>query len=882
MRRGTRPTLMAASAGAAALVLLGIALRAAPAYDILIRGGTIYDGTGGPPRQADVAIQGDRIAAVGRLPDGAARLVVEAAGLAVAPGFINMLSHSETSLIADGRSQGEIRQGVTTQIFGEGSMGPLSDAMKARRAAAMGALRYDIAWTTLAEYLEHLERRGIAQNVGSFVSAATVREHVIGLESRAPTPEQLEAMKALVRQEMEAGAFGLTSALIYAPAQYASTEELIELARVASAYKGMFIAHMRSEGDRLLEAIDEMLRIAREADLPVEIYHLKASGRANWGKLDQAIAKIEQARRAGLRVTADMYTYTAGATGFDACMPPWALEGGYPALFERLGDPDTRRRIAAEMRQPATTWENICQAAGSPEQILLVGFRNEALRPLTGRTLADVARERGQDWPDTVMDLVRDDRSRVGVVFFLMSEENVRKQIALPWVSFGSDAASMAPEGVFLRSSTHPRAYGNFARLLGKYVREERVITLQEAVRRLSGLPAETLGLDRRGRLAEGYVADVVVFDPATIADRATFERPHQYAVGVRHVFVNGVPVLKDGEHTGALPGRALYGRGRVVPTAVEPAGDEALARLAREIERLAREAGGVVGVSARHLESGRRVSLRGGERFPMASSYKVPIAVELLRRVDAGEVSLDEMVTLERTDLHPGSGTLTSLFARPGVSLSIRNLLELMLLISDNSATDLLLARAGGGEAVTARMRAIGIDGIDVSRPTVQLIADWAGASPLPPQRDWAPAAWSPLLRAVPEEARRAAAARFDEDPRDTATPDAMTDLLARIAGKSLHGPETAELLLDIMRRCQTGELRLKGLLPPGTVVAHKTGTIGGTTNDVGIVTLPQGAGRVAISVFVKSSSRPVSERERVIAQISRAVHDFFLFRPW
>jgi N-acyl-D-amino-acid deacylase len=871
MRRWTVPAVTAASALAVGLVCLGVALRAAPAYDIVIRGGTVYDGTGGPPRRADVAVQGDRIAAVGQLPDAGARLVIDASGLAVAPGFVNMLSHSETSLIADGRSQSEIRQGVTTQIFGEGSMGPLSDAMKARRVAAMGDLRYDIAWTTLAEYLEHLERRGIAQNVGSFVSAATVREHVIGLENRAPAPGQLEAMKALVRQEMEAGAFGLTSALIYAPAQYANTEELIELARVASAYKGMFIAHMRSEGDRLLEAVDEMLRIAREADLPVEIYHLKA------------IAKIEQARRAGLRVTADMYTYTAGATGFDACMPPWALEGGYAALFERLGDPDTRRRIAAEMRQPATTWENLCQAAGTPEKILLVGFRNEALRPLTGRTLADVARERGQDWPDTVMDLVRDDRSRVGVVFFLMSEENVRKQIALPWVSFGSDAASMAPEGVFLRSSTHPRAYGNFARLLGKYVREERVITLQEAVRRLSGLPAETLGLDRRGRLADGYFADVVVFDPKTIADRATFEKPHQYAVGVRHVFVNGVQVLKDGEHTGALPGRALYGRGRVVRTAVEPPGDEALARLAREIERLAREAGGVVGVSVRHLESGRRVSLRGGERFPMASSYKVPIAVELLRRVDAGEVSLDEMVTLERHDLHPGSGTLTSLFARPGVSLSIRNLLELMLLISDNSATDLLLARAGGGEAVTARMRAIGLDGIDVSRPTVRLIADWAGAtSLLPPEREWRPDVWGPLLRAAPEEERRAAAARFDEDPRDTATPDAMTDLLARIAAKSLHGPETAELLVDIMRRCQTGELRLKGLLPPGTVVAHKTGTIGGTTNDVGIVTLPQGAGRVAISVFVKSSSKPVSERERAIAQIARAVHDFFLFQPW
>lgn len=863
------------------LLLARAATAADVPYDVLIRGGTLYDGSGGPPRRADVAIRGDRIAAVGNLKSANARTVIDATGLAVAPGFVNMLSHSETSLIADPRSQGEIRQGVTTEIFGESSMGPLSPAMKAYRALRMGDIKYEMPWTTLAEYLQHLEDRGIGPNVASFVSAATVREHVIGFENKEPPPEQLERMKELVRREMEGGALGVTSALIYSPAQYAKTEELIELSRVASRYQGKFIAHMRSEGDRLLEAIDEMIRIAKEASLPVEIYHLKASGKSNWGKLDEAIAKVEGARKAGLKITADMYTYPAGATGFDACMPPWALEGGYDALFQRLADDATRRRIRDEMTRPAATWENLCDAAGTPENVLLVGFRNDALKPLAGRTLSEVARSRSQEWPETVMDLVREDRSRVGVVYFLMSEDNVRKQIKLPWVSFGSDAGSMATEGVFLRSSTHPRAYGNFARLLGKYVRDEKLIPLQEAVRKLSGLPAETLGLDRRGLLKEGMFADVVVFDAKTVADKATFEKPHQYAIGMRHVLVNGVPVLNDGEHTGATPGRALWGPGRVTTTAIAPAGDPALESLAREVERLSRGSAGVVGLSALHLPTGRRIALRGGERFPMASSYKVPVAVELLRRIDAGELLLDQMVALKPSDLHPGSGTLSGLFNKPGVSLSIRNLLELMLLISDNAATDVLLERAGGGAAVTARMKALGIDGIDVSRPTLHLIADWAGLKALPRESDWSPDLWGRLFQAVPEAERKAAAEAFDKDPRDTSTPDAMVELLARIQRKSLHKPETAELLLDVMRRCQTGEHRLRGLLPDGAIVAHKTGTIGGTTNDVGILTLPQGAGHVAIAAFVKSSAKTVAEREKVIAQLARAVHDFFLFRP-
>jgi N-acyl-D-amino-acid deacylase len=532
-------------------------------FDVIIRGGTIYDGTGVAPRHADVAIKGDRIAAIGNLRSAAATTVVDATGLAVAPGFINMLSHSESSLIADGRSQGELRQGVTTQIFGEVSMGPLSDTMKRSRASGQGDLKFEIPWTTLAEYMTYLEKHGISQNVASFVSASTIRENVIGLEDKPPTPEQLDRMRELVRQEMEAGALGVTTALIYPPAFYAKTEELIELCKVAAKYKGKYIAHIRSEGNQLIEAVEETLRISREAGLPAEIYHLKASGESNWGKMNKVIAMINEARRKGVKITADMYTYTAGSTGLDAAMPPWVFDGGRAAADKRLQDPETRKRIAKAINTPSNDWENLYQLAGSPERILLVGFRTEALKPLTGKTLAEAAKLRGKDPIETIMDLVYEDHSRVQTVYFMISEDNIKKQLRQPWVSLGSDAASMAPEGAFLRSSTHPRAYGNFARLLGKYVREERVITLQEAIRRLTGLPATNLGLDHRGFLEPGMFADVVVFDPATIADRATYENPHQYSVGVEQVFVNGVQVLKDGEHTGAKPGRALWGPGK-------------------------------------------------------------------------------------------------------------------------------------------------------------------------------------------------------------------------------------------------------------------------------------------------------------------------------
>jgi N-acyl-D-amino-acid deacylase len=516
-----------------AIPALCAALLAAPAapaknvYDVVIRGGSVYDGTGASPRRADVGLRGDAIAAVGDLSKAKAKSIVDARGLAVAPGLINMLSWATDSLIADGRSQGDIRQGVTTEIFGEGtSMGPLTPEMKRIYKEAQTDIQYDITWTKLSEYLAFLEKKGVAPNVASFIGAATVRVYVLGEADVKPTPEQMEKMRALVREEMEAGALGIGSSLIYAPGSYATTEELIELCKAAAPYRGKYISHLRSEGDRLLEAVDELIRISREAGVPAEIYHLKAAGQANWPKLDPVIAKVEEARRQGLAITADMYTYTAGATGFDACIPRWALDGGLEALYPRLQDPETRARIVKDMRASSPGFENLCLVAGSPDRILLVGFKTDALKLYIGKTLADVARLRGKDAEETILDLVAEDRTRIGVVFFLMSEDNVRKQIPLRWVSFGSDAGSLATEGVFLKSATHPRAYGNFVRLLARYVRDEKRLTLQEAIRKLTGLPATNLGLDRRGFLKPGMFADVVVFDPAAVADHATFEKP--------------------------------------------------------------------------------------------------------------------------------------------------------------------------------------------------------------------------------------------------------------------------------------------------------------------------------------------------------------------
>ena len=545
----------------AAALLTSACAALAPQYDVVIRHGTVYDGSGSPGVAEDVAIAGDRIAARGTLGGARGRDEVDASGLAVAPGFIDMLNHSETSLIADGRSQSGIRQGVTLSVFGESSMGPLSEAMKQDQMARQGDIKFPITWNTLGEALDTLASHGVSTNIASFVSASTIRAYEIGYDNRAPTPEELTRMRAHVRRAMDEGAMGVTTALIYTPAVFAKTDELVELAKVASESGGMYISHMRSEGNRLLEAIDETLTIARQAHIRAEIYHLKAAGQSNWKKLGDAIAKIDAARREGLEITADMYTYTAGSTGLDASMPPWVQEGGYFAWAKRLRDPAIRARLRREMTTPGDEWENLLLAAGG-DGALLVGFKNEALRIYTGKTLGEVAKLRGTSLQDTAMDLVVEDGSRVQVVYFLMTEDNVKRQIQVPWVSFGSDAASMAAEGVFLKTSTHPRAYGNFARLLGKYVRDEHVIPLEDAVRKLTSLPADTLRVKNRGRLAVGQYADVVVFDPKTIADRATYEQPHQYAVGMRHVWVNGVRVLKDGEHTGAKPGRVVRGPG--------------------------------------------------------------------------------------------------------------------------------------------------------------------------------------------------------------------------------------------------------------------------------------------------------------------------------
>ena len=531
--------------------------------DLVIKNGLVYDGLGKPPVRGNVYIRSDSIVATGVWKNLSGKKEIDARGFAVAPGFINMLSWATTSLIEDPKSQSDIRQGVTLEVMGEGeSMGPWSEEMKKLDRDNQGDIKYEIKWTTLGEYLSYLEQKGIATNVASFVGATTVREHEIGFADRPPTNDELERMKSLVRVAMEEGALGVGSSLIYAPAFYAKTDELIELCKVASQYGGSYISHMRSEGNRLLEAVDELINISREANLPAEIYHLKAAGESNWNKMDAVIQKVESARTSGLKITADMYTYPAGATGLDASMPPWVQEGGLKAWIVRLKDSKTRERVKKEMSTPTDAWENLYLAAGSAERVLLVGFKQDSLKYLTGKTLAEVSKLRGTSPEETAMDLVIDDGTRVSTVYFLMSEGNIKKQIAQPWVSFGSDAESMAPQGNFLKSNPHPRAYGNVARLLGKYVRDEKVVPLEEAIHKLTSLPAENLKLKRRGKLLPGYFADMVVFDPKTIQDHATFDKPHQYSTGVLHVFVNGVQVLKDGKHTGATPGRFVKGPG--------------------------------------------------------------------------------------------------------------------------------------------------------------------------------------------------------------------------------------------------------------------------------------------------------------------------------
>ena len=533
------------------------------AYDVVIRGGTVYDGSGVTPFDADVAIDGDRIAAIGKVAERG-RTELDAGGLAVAPGFINMLSWATTSLIADGRSQSDIRQGVTLEVFGEGwSLGPVNDTMRREQIEQQGDIKYDIAWTTLAEALDTIAARGISPNIASFVGAASVRIHELAHEDRRPTPGELGRMRALVESAMREGALGLGSALIYSPATYADTDELVALAEVAGRHGGMYISHMRSEGNRLVEAVGEVIEIARRAKRPAEIYHLKQAGRSNWTKLDTVIDRVERARTEGLAITADMYPYEAGATGLSSCFPPWAHEGGLRATLARLRDPAQRARIRNEMSQPGTDWENLYEAAGTPEGIVLVAFKNERLKPLTGQTLGQVAAGRGADPRDVAMDLVLEDESRVGMVIFMASPENLRREVALPWMTFGSDAGSIAPEGVFLLSQPHPRTYGTFARVLGRFVRDEKAAPLEDVIRRMTGFPAANLKLDRRGLLRAGHFADVTVFDPATIRDHATYAEPHRYATGVAHVLVNGTAVLRDGEHTGARPGRVVFGPAR-------------------------------------------------------------------------------------------------------------------------------------------------------------------------------------------------------------------------------------------------------------------------------------------------------------------------------
>jgi len=526
-------------------------------YDVIIRNGDIYDGSGTPFFNGDIGITADTVAAIGDLKNARGKTEIDATGLAVAPGFINMLSWANESLIHDGRSQGDIRQGVTLEVLGEGdSMGPLNDKMKEDMIAGQGDIKYDISWTTLGEYLDFLIKKGVSTNVASFIGTATVRIYTVGYEDRPPTPVELDSMRMLVRQAMEEGAMGVSSALQYVPASFAKPDELTALASEAKAYDGMYITHVRDEGTGLLPAIDEMLDVADKTGVRVEIYHLKQSGKASWNLLDDVTRKIDSSRTAGLQITADMYNYIASSTGFDIVMPAWVQEGGFDSWVTRLKDPVIRRKIAPEIRK------SVMERTGSAEKVLVIGFNNDSLKYLTGKTLAEIALKRKKSPEETIMDLVIDDGSRVGVVYFSMSEDNVKRQIALPWMSFCSDGGSYSTEGVFLKYSTHPRAYGNFSRLLGKYVRDEKVITLEEAVHKLSEFPATNLKLKKRGSLKQDYYADIVIFDKDKINDNATFDKPHQYSTGMVHVFVNGVQVIKDGDHTGATPGRVVRGPG--------------------------------------------------------------------------------------------------------------------------------------------------------------------------------------------------------------------------------------------------------------------------------------------------------------------------------
>jgi N-acyl-D-amino-acid deacylase len=529
-------------------------------YDFVLRGGTIYDGTGSAAFQGDVAIEGDRIVYVGPHAPRLGRKEIDAHGKVVSPGFVNMLAHPEESLLIDGRALSDLVQGVTLEVIGEGSMGPLTPEMKQKMLQRQTDLHFPIPWTTLGEYLSVLESRGISPNVASYVGAGTVRTHVLGEKDVQPTEDQLGRMRGLVHQAMEEGALGVSTALIYSPNGYARTPELIALAKESARCGGLYSVHMRSEGNRIEAGVRETIDIAKASGAPAEIYHLKLAGKRNWDKLDALVNAVNAARASGVRLSADMYVYTASATGLDAAMPPWVQDGGLEAWIAHLKDPEIRARVLKDMRDPNPAWENLMAAAGA-DGTLLLGLKTEPLKPLIGKTLGQVARERDKTPEETAMDLVVEDGTRIEVAYFMMSEENVRREIALPWVSFDSDADAPAPEGVFLKSNRHPRTYGNFARLLAKYVREDKVVSLPEAIRKLTSLPAATLSLKDRGFLKAGYFADVVVFDPNTIQDHATYDRPHQLATGVEEVWVNGQLALLDGKPTGAPSGRAIRGR---------------------------------------------------------------------------------------------------------------------------------------------------------------------------------------------------------------------------------------------------------------------------------------------------------------------------------
>src|SRR4030095_1241740 len=547
---------------AAFFVILLVSCNEKEQYNTIIRNGMIYDGNGGEPYKGDIGINADTIAFIGDLSKASAKNEVDAKGNAVAPGFINMMGHSEETLIQDGRGQSDIKQGVTTEIFTEFSMGPLNAKMKKQQKESQADIKYDVAWNTLGEYMNFLEKKGISPNIASFVGTGAVRQFVVGEDNIAPTPAQLDSMKLLIRQAMEEGALGVTNALIYPVDFFAKTDELIALSKEAGKYGGMYTSHMRSEGNKLLEAVEELITISKEAGIPAEIFHLKAGGKNNWSKMDSVISRVERARSEGQAITADMYTYFAGATGMTSAFPPTLQDGGFGKLRERLMDPKIRKEMVKAMNTDATEWENLYYGAGGAEHVLLLGFKQDSLKKSTGKTLAEVAKIRGLSPEETAMDLIVQDSTRVGVAYFLMSEENVRKQVSLPWVSFGSDEGSYTTEGVFLKSNAHPRAYGNFARVLGKYSRDEKLMSLQEAIHKLAKLPADNLKLQKRGELKVGNYADIVIFDPAKVKDNATFEKPHQYSEGMIHVFVNGVQVLKDDEHTGAKPGRFVKGPG--------------------------------------------------------------------------------------------------------------------------------------------------------------------------------------------------------------------------------------------------------------------------------------------------------------------------------